>query len=72
MFHTPQEVYEKIRVKNDTSFYNARMLAGYVWAWTSENRENGEVSDVKKTEYNFIMPWGINLNKLRVYSLKMQ
>ncbi|MFJ7512570.1 DUF2075 domain-containing protein [Peribacillus simplex] len=58
IFDTPQEVYEKIKEKNDGG-YNARMLAGYAWDWTSEKQgnRNGEVSDVKIPEYNFSMPW---------------
>lgn len=55
---TPQEVYAKVKEKNDEG-YNARMLAGYAWDWTSQKQGNGngEINDVKIPEHLFSMPW---------------
>jgi uncharacterized protein len=55
---TPQEVYAKVKEKNDEG-YNARMLAGYAWDWTSQKQGNGngEINDVEIPEHNFSMPW---------------
>ncbi|MDT0149854.1 DUF2075 domain-containing protein [Priestia aryabhattai] len=55
---TPQEVYVKVKEKNDEG-YNARMLAGYAWDWTSQKQGNGngEINDVKIPEHHFSMPW---------------
>ncbi|MFQ6584659.1 DNA/RNA helicase domain-containing protein [Priestia megaterium] len=55
---TPQEVYATVKEKNDVG-YNARMLAGYAWDWTSQKQGNGngEINDVKIPEHHFSMPW---------------
>ena len=39
--------------------YNARLLAGFAWKWTSEKKgnRNAEISDVSIPEHNFAMPW---------------
>ena len=39
--------------------YNARLLAGYAWPWTSAKNGNlnAEVADVKIPEHEFFMPW---------------
>ncbi|MFH2048976.1 MAG: DNA/RNA helicase domain-containing protein, partial [bacterium] len=55
---TPQEVHSKIKQKN-SSGYNARMLAGYAWEWTSEKEgnRNAQINDVCIPEHDFSMPW---------------
>lgn len=55
---TPQELHEKIKLKNSSGF-NSRMLAGYAWGWTSEKEgnNNAQINDVCIKEYNFSMPW---------------
>ncbi|WP_200889529.1 DUF2075 domain-containing protein [Cohnella kolymensis] len=55
---TPNEVHETIKGKVREG-YNARMLAGYAWEWTAENKgnRNGEVADVTIQEHGFEMPW---------------
>lgn len=42
-----------------TAGYNARLLAGFAWPWTSEGDGNpdAEVPDVQIPEHEFKMPW---------------
>lgn len=39
--------------------FNARVLAGYAWPWTSARNGNlnAEVADIKIPEHDFAMPW---------------
>src|SRR3989339_328511 len=55
---TPQELHSKIKQKNSAGF-NARILAGYAWEWTSEKDGNNkaQVNDVCIPEHDFSMPW---------------
>ena len=58
IFDDPIELLKEIRKKNSAGF-NARMLAGYAWKWTSkkDGNPNGEVDDVIIDEFDFSMPW---------------
>ncbi|MCK5599095.1 DUF2075 domain-containing protein [bacterium] len=64
IFDDPNELYRNIKEKNENGF-NARMLAGYAWEWTSERNgnKNGEINDVSISKWKFSMPW--NSRKLR-------
>ncbi len=55
---TPHELQSKIRQQNSLGF-NARILAGYAWEWTSEKggNKNAQVNDVFIPEHDFSMPW---------------
>lgn len=55
---TPQELHSKIKQKNSAGF-NARILAGYAWEWTSEKDGNNkaQVNDVCIPEHDFSLPW---------------
>lgn len=55
---SPHEVYEHVLEKIHEG-YEARMLAGYAWKWTSEKDGNadGQIEDVVIEEHNFSMPW---------------
>ncbi|NLD17631.1 MAG: DUF2075 domain-containing protein [Tissierellia bacterium] len=55
---SPNEVLKEIMEKNQEG-WNARMLAGYAWPWTSvkEGNPNAEVEDVVIEEHDFSMPW---------------
>jgi len=39
--------------------FNARLLAGYAWPWTSvkNGNLNAEIADVRISEHDFAMPW---------------
>jgi hypothetical protein len=58
IFDDPNELHEAIKAKSREG-YDARLLAGYAWRWTSEKEgnPNGEVEDVVIEEFNFRMPW---------------
>ena len=58
IFENPNELRELIKLKS-TQGLNARILAGYAWEWTPENKgnSNSQVNDVKIPELNFEMPW---------------
>ena len=54
----PNELRKLIEQKTIEG-YNARLLAGFAWEWTQENKgnSNAQVNDVKIPELNFEMPW---------------
>ncbi len=58
IYKNPNKLREAIRLKN-ISGYDARILAGYAWPWTSEKDGNpdGEIDDVVIPEHGFRMPW---------------
>jgi len=58
IFDDPNEVREAIRKKQNEGF-DAQMLAGYAWKWTSakEGNSDSQIEDVEIPEYNFRMPW---------------
>lgn len=58
IFEDPNELRKEIELKN-TEGFNARILAGYAWKWTSQKEGNvdGEVEDVVIPEFDFRMPW---------------
>lgn len=58
IFDNPRLLHQAIKEKNRNGF-SSRMLAGYAWKWTSEDKGNpdGEVEDVTISEYGFSMPW---------------
>lgn len=63
MFDDPGEMYNEISNKCDAGF-NARMLAGFAWPWTSEKagNKNAQINDVIIPEFNFSMPWNSHKN----------
>lgn len=58
IFSDPNELRNVINKKALQGF-NSRILAGYAWDWTPENKgnSNSQVNDVKIPEFNFAMPW---------------
>ncbi len=54
----PNALREWINKKSESGF-NARLLAGYAWPWTSEREgnRNAQVPDVAIPEHGFKMPW---------------
>lgn len=54
----PNDLLSRIKQKNREGF-NARLLAGYAWEWTSEKDGNtdAQVADVVIEEHGFSMPW---------------
>ncbi len=58
IFNDPNDLRKMIKEKHDKGF-NARILAGYAWKWTSvgEGNKSGEVEDVLIPEFDFKMPW---------------
>ena len=55
---SPHEVYDHVRQRIKEG-YEARMLAGYAWKWTSakDGNPDGQIEDVVIEEHNFRMPW---------------
>jgi len=55
---TPHTLRDLIKEKANQGFYS-RILAGFAWEWTQENRgnSNAQVNDVKISEFEFEMPW---------------
>ncbi len=58
MFDDPNTLRDAIKGKEEDGF-NARILAGYAWKWTSasDGNRNAEVKDVNIDTYDFSMPW---------------
>jgi len=58
VFDNPNQFREAILAKDKLGF-NARILAGYAWSWTSEKEgnKNSEIHDVTIPEFGFSMPW---------------
>lgn len=58
IFSNPNDLLFAIKDKNNKG-YNARLLAGYAWTWSSakEGNFNSEVNDVCIPEFDFNMPW---------------
>ncbi|MEI8269963.1 MAG: DUF2075 domain-containing protein [bacterium] len=58
IFEDPNKLREAIKEKHDNG-YNARILAGYAWKWSSvkEGNKNSEVADVEIPEFDFRIPW---------------
>jgi DUF2075 family protein len=58
ILNTPNELRSRIQEKSGQG-HNARLLAGYAWEWTAENKGNSDaqVHDVKIPEFDFAMPW---------------
>ncbi len=58
IFDDPNDLREAVLEKAEQG-YNARILAGYAWKWTSEREGNrdGNVEDVQIPEFGFSMPW---------------
>lgn len=54
----PHALWAKIEEK-DRESYNARLLAGYAWPWTSEKDGNSDaqIADIVIEEHDFAMPW---------------
>jgi DUF2075 family protein len=63
LMDSPVELYQSIKQKNAQG-YNARMLAGYAWPWSSESEgnRNSEIDDVVIEEFGFQMPWNSRKN----------
>jgi len=55
---TPHTLRDLIKEKATQGFYS-RILAGFAWEWTQENKgnSNAQVNDVKISEFDFEMPW---------------
>jgi DUF2075 family protein len=55
---TPNTLQDLIKEKASQGFYS-RILAGFAWEWTQENKgnSNAQVNDVKIPEFDFEMPW---------------
>ncbi|MFA9389333.1 MAG: DUF2075 domain-containing protein [Prolixibacteraceae bacterium] len=58
IFDDPNALRKAIKVKAKNGF-DARILAGYAWKWTSAKvgNANSQIDDVTIPEYNFSMPW---------------
>jgi DUF2075 family protein len=58
IFDDPNKLREAIKEKHDNKF-DARILAGFAWEWTSADKGNadGQVEDVTIPEFDFKMPW---------------
>jgi len=58
IFENPNDLRKAITEKSNMGF-DARILAGYSWKWSSikEGNRNGEIEDVEIPEFNFKMPW---------------
>jgi len=58
IFEDPNKLREAIKEKHDKG-YNARILAGYAWKWSSvkEGNKNSDVADVEIPEFDFRIPW---------------
>jgi len=52
---SPEELYEKIKQKNDTKQSSARIVAGFCWPWSNPNPDGTLVNDVKINDFQ--MPW---------------
>ena len=54
----PHTLRSLIKEKAAQGFYS-RILAGFAWEWTQENRgnSNAQINDVKISELDFEMPW---------------
>ncbi len=62
---SPQELYEKIKAKNDDEPNSARMVAGFCWPWSEPNSDGTLVKDVHIGE--FAMTWeGKEINGRRL------
>lgn len=55
---TPHKLRDLIKERASQGFYS-RMLAGFAWEWTQENKgnSNAQINDVKISELDFEMPW---------------
>lgn len=64
LFDTPNDLVQAIREK-DQNGYDARIVAGFAWNWTSEKKgnPNAEINDVVMPEYGFSMPWNSHKNQ---------
>jgi uncharacterized protein len=58
IFSDPNKLREAIKEKHNNKF-NARILAGYAWKWTSAKKGNndGQIDDVEIPEFDFKIPW---------------
>jgi len=58
LFDDPNDLHRAI-IEKDAAGFDARMLAGYAWKWSSasEGNNNAEIEDVVFPEYKFRMPW---------------
>lgn len=58
IFDDPNSMREAIN-KKASQHQTARILAGFVWKWSSiaEGNSDAEIEDVVVPEYNFRMPW---------------
>lgn len=54
---SPQEVYEKIKARNDENG-NSRMVAGYCWEWKADSKPNPDIHDIKIGDFE--MSWNLN------------
>jgi len=52
---SPQELYTKIKQKNDMKQSSARLVAGFCWPWSNPNSDGTLVDDVKIGDFK--MPW---------------
>lgn len=53
--HSPQELYKKIKEKNDLEPNSARLVAGFCWKWSEPKEDGTLVKDVKIGDFE--MPW---------------
>lgn len=53
---SPQEVFEKIKIKNSENG-NSRMVAGYCWNWDKSERNNPDHHDIKIGDFE--MSWNL-------------
>ncbi len=58
IFDDPNEMRKAIKSKHEQN-YDARILAGYAWSWTSGEKGNADaqIEDVQIPEFEFSMPW---------------
>ncbi len=58
IFDDPNKLRDAIKARQ-TAGFDARILAGYAWKWTSEKEgnRNGQIEDVVIEEHGFRMPW---------------
>lgn len=55
IFDNPSDMMSEIRKRNEEKPNSARIVAGFCWPWSSPNKDNSLVNDVKIGDFE--MPW---------------
>ncbi|WP_127532983.1 DUF2075 domain-containing protein [Paenibacillus kobensis] len=59
IFSDPHEMRRQIEQLNERQ-NKSRIVAGYCWDWTKDNRNNPEYSDIDIPEHDFGMSWNLD------------